>query len=142
MRVYADTSVFGGVFDEEFTEDSRKFFEEVKTGKFELVVSALVEEEVQSAPEQVREFFDEFSLVADIAEIDETVLVLRDAYLNAGIVTKKSTDDATHVALAVGVVPVETAVLIGPPIKAVTYHDLSVERRSDGTWMAHVVFDV
>lgn len=49
---------------------------------------------------------------------------------------------ATHVALAVGVVPVETAVLIGPPIKAVTYHDLSVERRSDGTWMAHVVFDV
>ena len=100
MKVYADTSVFGGVFDEEFAEDSRKFFEEVRARKFELVISALVEEEVLSAPEQVREFFDEFSLVADIAEIDETVLVLRDAYLNAGIVTKKSTDDATHVALA------------------------------------------
>lgn len=26
LRVYADTSVFGGVFDAEFEEPSRKFF--------------------------------------------------------------------------------------------------------------------
>uniref|UniRef100_UPI004055BAC8 type II toxin-antitoxin system VapC family toxin n=1 Tax=Candidatus Electronema sp. TaxID=2698783 RepID=UPI004055BAC8 len=100
MKVYADTSVFGGVFDEEFSKDSRAFFEEAKKGKFELVISALVEEEVRSAPEQVQELFDEISSLAEIAEIGEEVLELRDAYLNAGIVTKKSTDDATHVALA------------------------------------------
>ena len=29
IRVYADTSVFGGVFDEEFQVASRTFFEQV-----------------------------------------------------------------------------------------------------------------
>lgn len=29
-RVYADTSVFGGVFDEEFCDTSRTFFEQVR----------------------------------------------------------------------------------------------------------------
>jgi hypothetical protein len=50
MKVYADTSVFGGVFDEEFARDSRQFFDEVLVGKFSLAVSALVEEEIESAP--------------------------------------------------------------------------------------------
>nr|VFK66067.1 MAG: Predicted nucleic acid-binding protein, contains PIN domain [Candidatus Kentron sp. UNK]VFK69385.1 MAG: Predicted nucleic acid-binding protein, contains PIN domain [Candidatus Kentron sp. UNK] len=100
MKVYADTSVFGGVFDEEFTEDSRKFFEELKAGKFDLVVSVLVAEEIASAPRQVRAYFDELSPSAEIAEIGPEVIDLRDAYLAAGIVTRKSMDDAAHVALA------------------------------------------
>jgi len=29
LRVYADTSVFGGVFDDEFAEASRAFFDQV-----------------------------------------------------------------------------------------------------------------
>lgn len=33
-RVYADTSVFGGVFDEEFCDTSRTFFEQVRKGNF------------------------------------------------------------------------------------------------------------
>ena len=32
--------------------------------------------------------------------------------------------------------------LKGPPIKAVTYHDLLVEERADGTWRGRVIFDV
>lgn len=100
VKIYADTSVFGGVFDEEFAENSRRFFEEARAGKFELVVSALVEEEIASAPKQVRRFFDELSPLAKIAEIVPEVLVLRDAYLNAEVVTRRSKDDATHVALA------------------------------------------
>jgi len=34
IRVYADTSVIGGIFDEEFKEPSRTFFEQVKNGQF------------------------------------------------------------------------------------------------------------
>lgn len=100
MKVYADTSVFGGVFDEEFARDSRQFFADVLTAKFSLVVSALVEEEIESAPEVVRVHFMQFASSAELAEISQAVLDLRDAYLCAGIVTPKSTDDATHVALA------------------------------------------
>jgi len=55
MKVYADTSVFGGVFDEEFTEPSKEFFAEVESGRFDLVVSAVVQAEIDSAPKEVKE---------------------------------------------------------------------------------------
>ena len=34
MKIYADTSVFGGVFDQEFSAPSKQFFDEVDTGRF------------------------------------------------------------------------------------------------------------
>jgi hypothetical protein len=37
---------------------------------------------------------------AEIAELTQEVLELRNAYLSAGVVTSKSIDDAAHVALA------------------------------------------
>ena len=33
LRVYADTSVFGGVLDPEFSAPSKKFFDEVAAGR-------------------------------------------------------------------------------------------------------------
>jgi hypothetical protein len=42
----------------------------------------------------------QFLSSSELAEISPEVLDLRDAYLSAGIVTPKSKDDATHVALA------------------------------------------
>ena len=41
IRVYADTSVYGGIFDEEFSKASVSFFELVKERQFELTVSAI-----------------------------------------------------------------------------------------------------
>lgn len=52
-RVYADTSVFGGVFDAEFAAPSRAFFDLVRSGRFRLVVSAIVQQEIDNAPEEV-----------------------------------------------------------------------------------------
>lgn len=43
IRVYADTSVFGGVFDSEFQSASRTFFDQVRGGRFQHVTSALVQ---------------------------------------------------------------------------------------------------
>lgn len=100
IKIYADTSVFGGVFDEEFAEPSQEFFAEVETGRFTLVVSAVVQAEIASAPQAVQEFFRQIVIKAEIAELTQEVLDLRNAYLDAGVVTPKSTDDATHVALA------------------------------------------
>jgi SHS2 domain-containing protein len=40
-----------------------------------------------------------------------------------------------------GGVPTDAIEPAGPPIKAVTYHDLAVERRADG-WYGRVYFDV
>lgn len=47
-----------------------------------------------------------------------------------------------EVGLAVGVCPATPELLIGPPLKAVTYHDLDVTEQEDGSWSGRVVFDV
>ena len=56
-RVYADTSVYGGAFDEEFATASREFFEQVRRGRFALVTSTVVREELEAAPANLRQFF-------------------------------------------------------------------------------------
>ncbi len=41
MKVYVNTSVFGGYYDDEFKEWTPKFFEEVENGTHQIVISAL-----------------------------------------------------------------------------------------------------
>lgn len=100
VRVYIDTSIIGGKFDSEFRKASIKFFEQVKENKFHLIISTLVQEEILSAPEYVRLFLDELKPAATLVGVTESALKLREAYLKANIVSKKSSNDALHVALA------------------------------------------
>jgi predicted nucleic acid-binding protein len=100
MRIYADTSVFGGMFDEEFCEPTRQFFSEIDAGRFIIVISAIVEAEIEPAPEKIRDLFVKYMAVAEIAEITQEMLTLRQQYINAGVVTPKSAEDALHVAIA------------------------------------------
>ena len=101
MKIYADTSVFGGVFDEQFAEHSQKFFDEVSHGRYALVISAIVQDEIDSgAPDDVRQFFEDTTGAAQMVKLTPKIVRLRNAYLNAGIVTEKSVEDAAHVAAA------------------------------------------
>jgi len=50
QRFYFDTSVFGGMFDVEFEEESTLLFEKVKLGQIICVYSNLTESELSSAP--------------------------------------------------------------------------------------------
>jgi hypothetical protein len=101
LRVYADTSVFGGCFDDEFEEESRAFFREVAEGRFVLVVSDAIVRELDEAPEDVQRVLSDLPAehiehVPDSAEICQ----LREAYLQAGIVGPASRKDAEHIAAA------------------------------------------
>lgn len=100
LRVYADTSVFGGIFDEEFEVPSKEFFNSVRQGVFKLVVSELIRKEISEAPQEVQDVFSEMLLEADVAEITFKSLELRDAYVSAGILSPRWSDDALHVAIA------------------------------------------
>jgi len=100
IRIYADTSVFGGVFDEEFERPSKAFFEAVRKAKFALVTSELVRQEIQAGPKSVQELFLDILPIADIAEITAETLKLQQAYTDAGILPEKHSTDALHVALA------------------------------------------
>jgi predicted nucleic acid-binding protein len=100
MQVYVDTSVFGGVFDPEFERASKAFFDRVRDGAFEVVVSPVVLAELKLAPPPVRQLFDE--LEASFARVDpgEAAYTLRRAYLDAHVVGAKWAADALHVATA------------------------------------------
>ncbi len=101
LRAYADTSVFGGVFDEEFAEASKAFFDQVVARRLILVLSTVTLRELDGAPAQVQGVLA--GLPAEQLEMlpdDEDVIRLRDAYLEAGVVGPSCEGDAEHVAAA------------------------------------------
>jgi hypothetical protein len=100
LRVYADTCVFGGAFDQEFGTVTERFFHEVRLGRFSLVISALVRKELQEAPDHVRDMFVGLLPWITVEPVSDEALDLQQAYLDAGILTPKWADDALHVAIA------------------------------------------
>lgn len=101
LRVYADTSVFGGCFDDEFAEESKSFFADIKAGKFILVVSSTTLGELDRTPQQVQKVLAGLPAEnVEIIEFSDEVVSLRDAYLDAGIVGPEGRADAEHIASA------------------------------------------
>lgn len=54
----------------------------------------------EPAPQSIREFFARYEAVAEIVTITPEMYVLRQQYINSGVVTPKSAEDALHVAIA------------------------------------------
>ena len=101
IRVYVDTSVFGGVQDEEFAEASKRFFELAGQGRLAVLVSQLTADELEDAPEDVARVLTE--LPAEQVEsvpLNREVRDLAAEYVAAGVLGEASLDDATHVAAA------------------------------------------
>ncbi|MFH1943173.1 MAG: hypothetical protein ABIL68_13800 [bacterium] len=100
-RIYLDTSVIGGYYDPEFSEDSRRVIEYLRQGRLTLLLSEVVVQEILKAPLQVQEILSSIppSNVERI-ELSPEILSLRDAYMEAEIIPEQWIDDATHVASA------------------------------------------
>ena len=101
QRFYFDTSVFGGLFDIEFEEETTLLFEKVQLGQIKCVYSNLTESELNNAPEQVKNFFQNLK-----DESKEKVLVTPEAlklaqtYVDERVVGETSLDDCIHIATA------------------------------------------
>jgi len=100
-RVYIDTSVIGGLFDEEFMEDTHRFLSLAREGSYRLLFSYLLLDELRNAPDRIRNILDELSPeIYEMVAASQEAEVLSQKYLEAGVLTPKSADDALHVALA------------------------------------------
>ncbi len=100
-RVYIDTSVFGGYFDEEFSEDTISFFESVRNGEITLIVSDILEAELLGAPDFVKKLF--YEMPNDFIEkvrLSKDASILADKYIAAKVVGKTSRADCQHIAIA------------------------------------------
>ena len=100
-RLYFDTSVFGGVYDEEFEEISTLLFEKVKLGQIICVYSDLSETELENAPKRVKDFFADQPKEHTLkVEVNEEAFVLAQKYLDEKVVGPTSADDCRHIATA------------------------------------------
>lgn len=98
---YFDTSVFGGLFDAEFEEETTLLFERVYLGQIKCIYSNLTETELTNAPEKVRNFFqnlkDEFK---EKVLVTSEALQLAQTYVDEKVVGETSLDDCIHIAIA------------------------------------------
>jgi len=101
QRIYIDTSIVGGYFDEEFKEATIKLFERLNNNEIIFVVSDLLDLELIKAPQKVREHLLNFSSDKfQRVELTEEAINLANAYINEKVVGKTSLEDCRHIALA------------------------------------------
>lgn len=101
LRVYIDTSVIGGCLDEGFAPESKRIFELALAGRLILLMSEVVIAELDPAPDEVKRILEGLSPeYVQRIEMTDDIIALRDAYIRAGVIGPRWTDDATHVAAA------------------------------------------
>jgi len=101
QRIYIDTSVVGGYFDEEFKEVTIALFQRLENEEVIFVVSDLLDLELINAPQRVRELLYNYSADKfERVELTEEAIELADRYVAEKVVGKTSIEDCRHIALA------------------------------------------
>jgi hypothetical protein len=101
QRIYIDTSVVGGYFDEEFSEATQSLFKRLENKEIIFVVSDLLDLELTGAPLNVQKLLDRFSPDKfERIQLTEEAIKLADTYVSEKVVGKTSLEDCRHIALA------------------------------------------
>jgi predicted nucleic acid-binding protein len=101
VRIYVDTSVFGGCFDPEFETWSMQLIELFIIGKYKAVISEVSEFELRLAPAKVKDILNSIpSKNLEIAKLTDESKELAEHYMKEKIVTRKSLADTQHIAIA------------------------------------------
>src|SRR5690606_1096736 len=101
QRIYLDTSVFGGLHDEEFQDYTEPLFERIRKSEFEIIFSNITERELENAPEKIRattKLLPTNSTLYVKSDIEAAQLAKK--YINEGVVGPTSYADCLHIALA------------------------------------------
>jgi len=101
QRIYIDTSVFGGHFDEEFKEHTIPLFNRIKAGEFIILYSTVTQDELENAPGKVKELVKNIKAsLTEFIEITDEAVDLATEYIKEKVVGKTSYADCLHIALA------------------------------------------
>ena len=101
MKLYLDTSVFGGYFETEFKIWTEKLFEQIINGDYTAVISDITLLELEGAPKYIRDLADK--IISENAELVTAKLTdkkLSDIYIKEKIVSSKYRSDTFHIAIA------------------------------------------
>ena len=104
-KIYLDTSVISHLMADDTPEkrdNTRKLWEQLKRGDWEVVVSPVVYEELGRCKEELKKALLEYVVMIDTTYVEETeeMTALADEYLKTGVLRPKSYDDCRHIAIA------------------------------------------
>jgi predicted nucleic acid-binding protein len=100
QKLYIDTSVFGGYYDEEFSEHTIPLFERIKNEEFILLYSAVTQDELENAPEKVKKLVKSLKAeFTEFIEITNEAIELATEYITEKVVGQTSYTDCLHIAL-------------------------------------------
>lgn len=101
QRIYIDTSVFGGYYDEEFRDHTIPLFNRINNSEFIVLYSTVTQSELENAPLQVRELVKSISVRnTEFLETTSEAIDLASEYISENVVGKTSFADCLHIALA------------------------------------------
>ena len=105
LKIYLDTSVISHLQHEDAPEkmkDTLLFWNELKTGKYEVVISELTLREIRRCPQP-----KQADLIDYLGEIEykvlydsEEIMALAKAYVADGVLAQKNENDCVHIAFA------------------------------------------
>lgn len=101
QRIYIDTSVVGGYFDEEFSDATQGLFKRFEDNEITFVISDLLDLELIGAPKNVRELLHRYSSDKfERIQLTEEAIKLADTYIEEKVVGTTCLEDCRHIALA------------------------------------------
>lgn len=101
LKIYLDTSVIGGCFDDEFAEESNMLMEQIHSGKYFAVISDMTLKELESAPDNIKSILQNIPSknLIEIAVTTE-IIDLANKYLTEKVIPPWCEADALHIATA------------------------------------------
>ncbi|MCD4794061.1 MAG: hypothetical protein K8R54_12555 [Bacteroidales bacterium] len=101
VRIYLDTSVFGGYFEPEFEKWSIALFDKIFKQEFRVIFSEVLDGELENAPEKVRKLAIRIpDSTNEYVSLTDQAIYLAEQYIKEGVVGKTSRADCFHIAIA------------------------------------------
>ena len=101
IKIYLDTSVFGGYYDAEFEEYTKPLFDRLANDEFILLFSTLTQDELENAPQQVKDLVTQIKVDStQFIETSDEAVELATEYIAEKVVGQTSYSDCLHIALA------------------------------------------
>ena len=101
QRIYLDTSVFGGYYDVEFDEWTKPLFERINNGEFTILLSTILDEELEFAPKRIKELLANLNNgFTEFLKDNNEAITLATEYIEEKVVGETSYADCLHIALA------------------------------------------
>ena len=100
-KIYIDTSIVGGFFDNVFATETKALFERLKNKEVVFVLSDVLKKELLKAPDMVKNLLQQYDEDCfEHVELTPEAEYLANCYISEKVVGPTSIDDCQHIAIA------------------------------------------